>query len=108
MSGLVSKWAALVLALIATALLVWAAYHYAREWHKARNHDGKRGLDSWYFIAPCLVVAIVAIAGAAYGYGLRSSSSSETSNKVTASQNSAAALINNPQVEITNDNVLIP
>jgi hypothetical protein len=73
MSGLVSKGASLVLALIATALLVWAAYHYLREWHTAKKIDGRRGLDSWYFIAPCLLIVVLAAAGAAYGLGLRSS-----------------------------------
>jgi hypothetical protein len=41
-------------------------------WHSRRVVSGKRGVDSWYFIALAAVVAIIAIAGAAYGIGLRS------------------------------------
>jgi hypothetical protein len=41
-------------------------------WHSKRVVSGKRGVDSWYFIALAAVVAVIAIAGAAYGIGLRS------------------------------------
>jgi hypothetical protein len=41
-------------------------------WHSRRVASGKRGVDSWYFIALAAVVAMIAIAGAAYGIGLRS------------------------------------
>lgn len=50
-------------------VLVWIA-----NWHRKRLAAGKRGMDSWYFIALSLVVAVVAIGGAAYGVGLRSAS----------------------------------
>jgi hypothetical protein len=73
MSGLVSKTGALVLALIGTAFLFWATFHYLRAWHSAKKISGRRGLDSWYFIVACAVMAILGIAGAAYGIGLRSS-----------------------------------
>jgi hypothetical protein len=42
-------------------------------WHRKRIVGGKRGVDSWYFIALSLIVAIVAVRTAAYGIGLRSS-----------------------------------
>lgn len=47
-------------------------------WHRRRIAGGKRGVDSWYFIALSLVVAGVAIGGAAYGIGLRSSVAPDT------------------------------
>jgi hypothetical protein len=39
---------------------------------------GAARLGSWYFILPCLVVTVIAIAGAAYGIGLRSATSEHT------------------------------
>lgn len=67
-----SSSAALILAVIATVLLIIPGGHHARKWHNGRREIGVAGLDSWYFIAPCLMVAILAIASAAYGIGLRS------------------------------------
>jgi hypothetical protein len=98
MSGLISQWFAAVLAVIATALLVWAGYHYAREWHIAKKNDGKQGLDSWYFIAPCLGVAIIAIAAAAYGFGLRSSAGIDTA-KAKSDGIVSAPLIKGPRLD---------
>jgi hypothetical protein len=74
MSGIVNQLIAILLGMIATALLIWASYHRALEWHQAKKNDRKRGLDSWYFIAPCLALAVLAAAVAAYGFGLRSAS----------------------------------
>ena len=85
-SGYVSPASALVLAVIATLLLFVPACHHSHAWHRARKSDGRNGLDSWYFIAPCLVVAILAIAGAAYGFGLRASASQEEPNKAAPAQ----------------------
>jgi hypothetical protein len=104
MSGLVSKGAALMFALIGTAFLFWASFHFLREWHAAKKNDGRRGLDSWYFIAACLVVAILAVAGAAYGVGLRSSGSAgqsqTTSPQPLASESSSQAQIAELQKEL--------
>jgi hypothetical protein len=75
-SGFVSPTVAGALAIIATLLLFVPACHHSHLWHKARKNDGRKGLDSWYFIAPCLIVAAIAIAGAAYGLGLHSVSPS--------------------------------
>jgi hypothetical protein len=41
-------------------------------WHRKRHAEGKRGVDSWYFIALAFAVAISAVAVGAYGVGLRS------------------------------------
>src|ERR1700739_4808256 len=40
-------------------------------WHRKMVSQGKRGLDSWYFISLAAVVAIIAIATMAYGIGRR-------------------------------------
>jgi hypothetical protein len=78
-SGFVSPIAALLLAIIGTLLLFVPACHHCHVWHMARKSGGRRGLDSWCFIAPRLVIAILAVAGAAYGFGLRSSGSPQES-----------------------------
>ena len=41
-------------------------------WHRRQREKENRGMDSWYFIVPSLVVAMVAVAAAFYGIGLRS------------------------------------
>jgi hypothetical protein len=41
--------------------------------HRRHIAGGRRGVDSWYFIGSCSAIAVVAIVGAAYGIGLRSS-----------------------------------
>jgi len=56
----------------AALILVLAAAEYMQKWNIARREAGLTGLDSLYFIAPCLVVAALAIGGAAYGLGVRS------------------------------------
>jgi hypothetical protein len=71
-SGFTSPTVALLLATVGTIFLTLPACHRAKIWHDSRKDRGMVGLDSWYFIAPCLVVAALAIAGAAYGFGLRS------------------------------------
>jgi hypothetical protein len=48
-------------------VLVWIV-----SWHRKRTAGGKRGLDSWYFIALSFLIAVIAVGGAAYGIGLRS------------------------------------
>ena len=45
---------------------------WAISWHRRERAAKKLGMASWYFIAPCLVVAALAIAAGAYGIGLRS------------------------------------
>ncbi|WP_316219328.1 hypothetical protein [Bradyrhizobium sp. SZCCHNR2026] len=46
-------------------------------WHRARIKEGKRGMDSWYFIGLSAFVAAIAVAVAAYGLGLRASAPSQ-------------------------------
>lgn len=82
-SGYTSTTVALSLAAIATLMLMVPAGYQSSLWHNARKSDGRRGLDSWFFIAPCLVIAILAVAGAAYGIGLRSSSNADRKPEVT-------------------------
>jgi hypothetical protein len=41
-------------------------------WHRRRMVTGKRGMDSWYFIALSFLVAAAAVGSGAYGIGLRS------------------------------------
>jgi hypothetical protein len=45
-------------------------------WHRKRIAGGKRGVDSWYFIAFAFLVAVIAVGGAAFGIGLRSTAPS--------------------------------
>ncbi len=71
-SGYTSPTVALLLAVVGTIFLTLPTCHHAKKWHDGRRRRGMAGLESWYFIVPCLVVAAVAIAGAAYGFGLRS------------------------------------
>jgi hypothetical protein len=40
-------------------------------WHRTRVKEGKRGMDSWYFISLALVVAVACFGVAIYGAGLR-------------------------------------
>jgi hypothetical protein len=72
-SGYTSTTVALILAAMATVMLLIPACHHGGRWHKARKSSGRGGLDSWYFIVPCLVTALLAAIGGAYGIGLRSS-----------------------------------
>src|SRR5450755_2181321 len=44
------------------------------QWDRKRRAKEKRGMDSWYFISLSLLVAVVAMGGAAYGIGLRTAS----------------------------------
>lgn len=41
-------------------------------WHRKRVAQGKRGVDSGYFISLALVIAVIAFGAGAYGIGLRS------------------------------------
>jgi hypothetical protein len=71
-SGYTSTTVALVLAGIATIMLFVPGCYHVKRWHLRRKEAGMAGLASWYFIAPCMMIALLAIAGAAYGFGLRS------------------------------------
>lgn len=73
MSGFTSPAVALVLTAIATVFLMMPACHRAKKWHDARKETGMAALDSWYFIGGCGVVAVLLLAAAAYGLGLRNS-----------------------------------
>jgi hypothetical protein len=77
-SGYVSPTVALALAIIGTLFLFVPACHHSHVWHKSRKSNGRRGLDSWYFIAPCLVILVLGAAGAAYGFGLRASAAPDS------------------------------
>lgn len=76
-SGYTSSLVATGLAAIGTLMLLIPACHHGHRWHQTRKSCGRTGLDSWYFIGPCIVLAVLAIAGASYGFGLRSSQPSE-------------------------------
>jgi hypothetical protein len=60
------------LAIALAFALVWLI-----RWHRDQRRAKKSGMASWYFIIPSAVVAIFAIALAAYGLGLRSTTSSD-------------------------------
>jgi len=79
-SGYTSSTVALVLAVIATVMLLVPACHHGSQWHQSRKSSARNGLDSWYFIAPCLVIGVVAFALAAYGLGLRSGTTVQVTN----------------------------
>ncbi|WP_439925705.1 hypothetical protein [Nitrobacter sp. JJSN] len=67
---------ALASAAVWAMLLLWFLIANRRE-----IQLGVSKLGSWYFIVPCLALAILAIAGAAYGLGLRSALSRSTPEK---------------------------
>jgi hypothetical protein len=48
-------------------------------WHRARVKEGKRGMDSWYFISLALVIAVACFGVAIYGVGLRTAQSARAS-----------------------------
>jgi hypothetical protein len=58
--------------LIGILISLGFAIYVIASWHRKRIAAGRRGVDSWYFIALSLVVAMIAIGGGAYGIGLRS------------------------------------
>jgi hypothetical protein len=60
------------------ALMAWVI-----SWHRKRIAVGKRGMDSWYFVALSSMVAVSAIAAAAYGIGLRSTAAASSPNSTT-------------------------
>jgi len=67
-----------------TALLLGAAIvHDVGQWHMKRRAAGMAGLDSWYFIIPCLLIAALAVGAAAYGLGMRSAAAKDDA-KITA------------------------
>ena len=76
-SGYTSPTVALILAVIATLMLLIPGCHHSRQWHRARVSEGKRGVDSWYFIALAFAVAAVAIGAGGYGVGLRSAAKAQ-------------------------------
>jgi hypothetical protein len=101
MSGIVNPSIALALAAIATLLLFVPACHHSYAWHKTRKGNGAMGLDSWYFIAPCLALAMIGLAGAAYGFGLRSASPAAAVGNVIETKQSlalTARLINDARI----------
>jgi len=60
------------------AMLVWFLVA-----NRSEIRSGVRKLGSWYFILPCIALAILAVAGAAYGLGIRSlPPSDEATSKV--------------------------
>ena len=71
LSGVQNVPLAVALWSLAAVLLLAAAVHHGRNWHNGQREAGMAGLSSFYFIIPCLVVGVAAIAVAAYGFGLR-------------------------------------
>lgn len=93
---------------LAGLILALAGIEYARKWNVVRREKGVAGLESWYFIIPCFVIAVIAVAGAAYGVGLRSNLPPDVSKKAGSDQKHATVLISNPRVAILEEgNVLI-
>jgi hypothetical protein len=74
-SGYTSPTVAIAIAGVATAMLLIPTIHHSHRWHTLRKSDGRRGLDSWYFIVLAGIVAVAAIGAAGYGIGLRASKS---------------------------------
>lgn len=70
--------------MIGFALLVVAALTWGTSWHRKRITEGRRGMDSWYFIALAGGIAAIAIFGAAYGIGLRSVATSVAASPTNA------------------------
>jgi hypothetical protein len=99
-SGYTSPTVAIGIAGIATAMLLIPAIHHSHRWHLLRKSDGRWGLDSWYFIAPCLVIAMIAVGGAAYGLGLRSSAPTAGVSAAAATSNSREEFLKNTAVTI--------
>jgi hypothetical protein len=60
-------------------------------WHRKQIPQGKRGVDSWYFIALSFLVATVAIGAGAYGLGLRSAPQVGIAKSSAAPTNPSAA-----------------
>jgi len=70
-------------------------------WHRKQLAAGKRGVDSWPFIALAFVVAAIAIGGGAYGLGVRSDSTSKSQGEVA---NQPTSLIKGyPTIERSDD-----
>ena len=98
--------------IMAGLILALAAAEYTRKWNIARREAGLAGLDSWYFIAPCLVIAALAMAGAAYGLGVRSMPppAAEGAIKTSAPANSPLAqssrLVKDPRIEWDDNGVI--
>jgi hypothetical protein len=67
-------------------------------WHRKRVAIGRRGMDSWYFIALSLVIAGIGIGGAAYGVGFRSARV-DTSAQTKSALPMAAGLIKDPHID---------
>ena len=61
--------------LFALGTIVWVAVN----WNRRQRAANKPGMASWPFIAVCSTIAILAVAGAAYGLGLRYAVSTTTS-----------------------------
>lgn len=82
-------------------ILILAGIDYIRKRHRVRWENGLVSLESWYFIAPCLLAAILGIAGAAYGLGLRTSSNSSPLLERGESASPAVTnrLIKDPRIE---------
>jgi hypothetical protein len=58
-------------------------------WHRARVKEGKRGMDSWYFISLALVIAVACFGVAIYGVGLRSAQSARAASVSSSAPDSA-------------------
>jgi hypothetical protein len=110
-SGLISQWFAILLTVLATALLGWAARHHAHEWHKTKKQNGERGLDSWYVIVPAGLIAVSAFGVFAYGLGSRSSVAATSPQQGTeavpakANTHRAATFLKDAQIITSNGTI---
>jgi hypothetical protein len=65
-------------------------------WHRRQRTAKKLGMASWQFIALCFAIALIAVAGGAYGLGLKfASNAADASQDVTTKPNAP------PQAEQT-------
>jgi hypothetical protein len=79
-------------------------------WHRRQQAAKKPGMASWYFIAPCLFIAVLTIAAASYGIGIRSASglnakATETTVAATGASVRLQMRPNQDPVELSKDNV---
>lgn len=67
-AGAVGELGGMISYIASLGLAVWLII----SWHRKRRAEGKRAVDSWYFISASLLVALLSVGAAAYGLALRS------------------------------------
>jgi hypothetical protein len=87
------------LLMLAVCGTIWAI-----SWHVRQRAAKKLGMASLLFIVPCLLIALIAIVGAAYGVGLRNSGTSDASAEKPEPTSQNDHLIKNPVISIDEHN----